>query len=186
MAQTIVQRHTARCAYQGRDPLAGWTRCHALCLWSRHQKRGFFWKKKETQEQSPLHSEQPPEQGKAIVDGYSPTHFSVNGELIEGPIFLLPTRAFVWKVSFSFDEIAIDSLVLAHTIRPRIKLLLLGSGPHFKVPSPELREFFRSKGIAIEAMSSRHAASTWNILNQENRAVAAALLPCGDIPQAKK
>ena len=42
--------------------------------------------------------------------------------------------------------------------------------------SPEIVQYFKSKGIYVEATTSNSAASTFNILNAEERNVAAALL----------
>jgi NADH dehydrogenase [ubiquinone] 1 alpha subcomplex assembly factor 3 len=47
------------------------------------------------------------------------------------------------------------------------------------MPGPlpkEIYDYFRSRGIVIEATSTANAASTFNILNAEGRNVAAALL----------
>ncbi|ERN09260.1 hypothetical protein AMTR_s00149p00044270 [Amborella trichopoda] len=57
------------------------------------------------------------------------------------------------------------------------EIFVLGCG-RFTVPiDPELMRFIRSNGMKLEAIDSRNAASTFNILNEEGRMVAAALLP---------
>ncbi|MCL7050458.1 hypothetical protein MKW94_001799, partial [Papaver nudicaule] len=58
-------------------------------------------------------------------------------------------------------------------------ILLLGTGRQVQHVDPELRRFIRSTGMKLEAIDSRNAASTFNILNEEGRIVAAALLPYG-------
>ncbi|WZY91727.1 hypothetical protein YC2023_064056 [Brassica napus] len=45
--------------------------------------------------------------------------------------------------------------------------------------TPEVRQFVKSIGMKLETVDSRNAASTYNILNEEGRVVAAALLPYG-------
>lgn len=42
--------------------------------------------------------------------------------------------------------------------------------------NPELFGYFSRKGISIEHMTTKHAISTFNVLNAEGRGVAAALL----------
>lgn len=42
--------------------------------------------------------------------------------------------------------------------------------------SPDIIQYFKSRGIYVEATTSNSAASTFNILNAEERNVAAALL----------
>ncbi|KAF9669725.1 hypothetical protein SADUNF_Sadunf14G0137000 [Salix dunnii] len=60
-----------------------------------------------------------------------------------------------------------------------LEILILGCGRYTQPVDPELRRFIRSTGMKLEAVDSRNAASTYNILNEEGRLVAAALLPYG-------
>ncbi|MBA0781589.1 hypothetical protein Gotri_002499 [Gossypium trilobum] len=60
-----------------------------------------------------------------------------------------------------------------------LEILILGCGRYIEPVDPELRRFIRSTGMKLEALDSRNAASTYNILNEEGRIVAAALLPYG-------
>ncbi|CDO97876.1 unnamed protein product [Coffea canephora] len=46
-------------------------------------------------------------------------------------------------------------------------ILILGCGRHIQPVSPDLRQFIRSMGMNLEAIDSRNAASTYNILNEE-------------------
>ncbi|RVW15531.1 hypothetical protein CK203_028351 [Vitis vinifera] len=59
------------------------------------------------------------------------------------------------------------------------EILILGCGRHIEQVDPELRRYIQSTGMKLEAVDSRNAASTYNILNEEGRIVAAALLPYG-------
>lgn len=43
--------------------------------------------------------------------------------------------------------------------------------------SPALQKRFRQRGIQVETMVSRRAAATYNILVEEERSVACALIP---------
>ncbi|RYQ88122.1 hypothetical protein Ahy_B09g095521 isoform B [Arachis hypogaea] len=71
------------------------------------------------------------------------------------------------------------SLSLFQIIRPIPEILIIGCGRYIQPVHPELRQFVRSTGMKLEAVDSRNAASTYNILNEEGRIVAAALLPYG-------
>lgn len=64
-------------------------------------------------------------------------------------------------------------------MRPIPEILILGSGRYIERLNPELRRFIRSTGMKLEELDSRNAASTYNVLNEEGRIVAAALLPYG-------
>ena len=78
-----------------------------------------------------------------------------------------------------FSEITADSLSIFKTVWPISEILILGCGRYIEPLDPALRRFIRSTGMKLEVLDSRNAASTYNILNEEGRIVAAALLPYG-------
>ncbi|KAL2930476.1 NADH dehydrogenase [ubiquinone] 1 alpha subcomplex assembly factor 3 [Bienertia sinuspersici] len=51
--------------------------------------------------------------------------------------------------------------------------------PHIEPVNSEIRSYVRSVGMKLEVVDSRNAASTYNILNEEGRIIAAGLLPYG-------
>jgi hypothetical protein len=54
--------------------------------------------------------------------------------------------------------------------------LLIGTGEtHYPLPY-EFIKYFMDRGISVESMKSKHAATTFNLLNSENRNVAAAIV----------
>ncbi|KAJ0748659.1 putative NDUFAF3/Mth938 domain-containing protein [Helianthus annuus] len=71
------------------------------------------------------------------------------------------------------------SLSIFQAVRPIPEILILGTGRYIQPVDPEIRKFIRSTGMKLEAIDSRNASSTYNILNEEGRIVAAALLPYG-------
>ncbi|XAO25545.1 hypothetical protein I312_104373 [Cryptococcus bacillisporus CA1280] len=64
---------------------------------------------------------------------------------------------------------------------PRPEILLLGTGERAWPAPKRLREYISSLGIQLDVMDSRNAASTYNLLVEEGRRVAAALCPLGPI-----
>lgn len=58
-----------------------------------------------------------------------------------------------------------------------IDLLILGTGPTMRRAPAALIKAAAARGLAIEAMDSRAAARTYNMLLAEGRRVAVALLP---------
>lgn len=60
------------------------------------------------------------------------------------------------------------------------ELLVLGCGRSIQPLPAGLREGLSAKGISVEASDTPNAVATFNILNQEGRSVAAAMLPLGD------
>ncbi|KAJ0989970.1 hypothetical protein J5N97_008326 [Dioscorea zingiberensis] len=110
--------------------------------------------------------------------GYTDTGFTVNGVKYEGSLLVIDNKLMSWSPK-RLSEITAESLSIFQIVRPIPEILILGCGRHIEPLSPELRSFIRSTGMKLEAVDSRNAASTFNILNEEGRVVAAALLPYG-------
>ncbi|KAG4151561.1 hypothetical protein ERO13_D04G073000v2 [Gossypium hirsutum] len=109
---------------------------------------------------------------------YTETGFTVNGVNYEGSLLCVGNLVTSWGPR-KFSEITPQSLSIFQIIRPIPEILILGCGRYIEPVDPELRRFIRSTGMKLEALDSRNAASTYNILNEEGRIVAAALLPYG-------
>ncbi|XP_039128131.1 LOW QUALITY PROTEIN: NADH dehydrogenase [ubiquinone] 1 alpha subcomplex assembly factor 3-like [Dioscorea cayenensis subsp. rotundata] len=114
--------------------------------------------------------------------GYTDTGFTVNGVKYEGSLLIIDNKLMSWSPK-RFSEITAESLSIFQIVRPVPEILILGCGRHIEPVSLELRRFIRSTGMKLEAIDSRNAASTYNILNEEGRVVAAALLPYGETLQ---
>ncbi|KAK7386206.1 hypothetical protein VNO78_26250 [Psophocarpus tetragonolobus] len=110
--------------------------------------------------------------------GYNDTGFTVNGIEYEGSLLCVGNFLMSWKPK-KFSEVTADSLSLFQVVRPIPEILILGCGRNIQHVDPELRRFIQSTGMKLEAVDSRNAASTYNILNEEGRIVAAAVLPYG-------
>uniref|UniRef100_A0A5B7BW90 NADH dehydrogenase [ubiquinone] 1 alpha subcomplex assembly factor 3 n=1 Tax=Davidia involucrata TaxID=16924 RepID=A0A5B7BW90_DAVIN len=110
--------------------------------------------------------------------GYTETGFTVNGAKYEGSVLCVGNLLMSWSPN-KFPEITPESLSIFQTVRPIPEILILGCGRHVEQVDPELQRFIRSTGMKLETLDSRNAASTYNILNEEGRMVAAALLPYG-------
>ncbi|XP_028754745.1 NADH dehydrogenase [ubiquinone] 1 alpha subcomplex assembly factor 3 isoform X1 [Neltuma alba] len=110
--------------------------------------------------------------------GYNDTGFTVNKVEYEGSLLCVGNLLLSWKPK-KFSEITSDSLSIFQILRPIPEILIIGCGRHMQQVDPELRRFIRSTGMKLEAIDSRNAASTYNILNEEGRIVAAAVLPYG-------
>ena len=66
-------------------------------------------------------------------------------------------------------------------IRPVPEIVVIGCGSRARPSAvdPELIRALRAQGSAVEIMATAKAAALFNILNQEGRRVAAALIPAG-------
>ncbi|KAE9459924.1 hypothetical protein C3L33_08169, partial [Rhododendron williamsianum] len=110
--------------------------------------------------------------------GYTDEGFTVNGVAYEGSVLCVGNLITSWSPK-KFAEITADSLSMFQIVRPIPEILILGCGRYIQQVDPELRRFIRSTGMKLEALDSRNAASTYNILNEEGRIVAAAFIPYG-------
>ncbi|KAL5550557.1 hypothetical protein UlMin_000733 [Ulmus minor] len=109
---------------------------------------------------------------------FSETGFTVNGVDYEGSLLCVGNLLTSWSPK-KFSDINPDSLSIFKIVRPIPEILVLGCGSDTKPVDPELRRFIRSTGMKLEAVDTRNAISTYNILNEEGRIVAAALVPYG-------
>ncbi|KAF9937435.1 hypothetical protein BGZ67_001273 [Mortierella alpina] len=62
-------------------------------------------------------------------------------------------------------------------MNPRPEILIIGTGKSFAPLSPAVRSVIRGLGLQVDMMSTANAAATYNMLAEEGREVAAALLP---------
>lgn len=62
-------------------------------------------------------------------------------------------------------------------MNPPIELLLIGTGDkiHHEIYL-KVRESLKNQGVVVEVLDTTNACATFNILNSENRQVAAAIL----------
>ncbi|GAB2293422.1 hypothetical protein Dimus_027622 [Dionaea muscipula] len=113
-----------------------------------------------------------------VFQEYDETGFKVNGVKYEGSVLCVGNLLLSWSPK-KFSEVTLDSLSIFQILRPVPEILILGCGKYIEPVGPELKHFIRSMGMKYEAVDSRNAASTYNVLNEEGRITAAALLPYG-------
>lgn len=109
---------------------------------------------------------------------FTDTGFKVNGVHYDGSLLCVGNLLMSWTPK-KFSEVTPESLSIFQTVSPVPEILIIGCGRHIQQVNPEVRQFIRSTGMKLEAVDSRNAASTYNILNEEGRIVAAVLLPYG-------
>ena len=109
---------------------------------------------------------------------YGPGYVAVNGVRHESSLVVLPDRIMEnWNVQ-SIETLAQDDIEELALLKP--ELVLLGSGDALHFPNPKLLARLVAAGIGTEVMDTRAACRTYNILAEEGRNVAAALV----IPKA--
>ena len=98
----------------------------------------------------------------------------INGATHTASLLLLPEQPLrPWPVP------AGASLALEHfqdLLDCQPELVVLGTGAVLKLPSPEIYGAMLQQGIGLEAMTTAAACRTYNLLAQDGRKVAAALI----------
>eukprot|EP00890_Picochlorum_soloecismus_P004367 jgi/Picsp_1/4931/NSC_02295-R1_protein len=118
----------------------------------------------------------PPDVGLVQVDGCLPDGFIVGDVQVKGSIFCTGDLWFSWKVK-GLEDVTEESLSLIDVVRPVPDLLVLGCGDQIRPVPRELMDALRRRYMSVEALDTRNAVSTYNILTSEGRKVAGAFLP---------
>jgi len=105
---------------------------------------------------------------------YGKGYVAVNGVRYESSLVVLPDRVIDhWDVG-SVETLTQDDLGELAKLKP--ELVLLGTGDSLHFPNSKLLTVLLSAGIGTEVMDTYAACRTYNILAQEGRNVAAALV----------
>lgn len=119
-----------------------------------------------------LHQDYP--SGLNRFTAYGETYVMVNGARIENSLIVFPEELIAdWQVS-GFDALC------EHHFEPLVhaapEIVLLGTGQTQRFPHPKLFRGLFDARIGVEVMDSAAACRTYNILMDEGRRVAAALI----------
>jgi uncharacterized protein len=128
---------------------------------------------------------------KVILQGFGPTGFDVNNLVkkvdpkemaisgsihMNGSILAFPFGCFLWNVKTA-KEVTLESLAPVILHRPNLEYLFLGCNQ--SISRQELDRIqieFRKQNIVVEQLDLATTVGTFNILNAEDRQVAAALV----------
>ncbi|CAA7259364.1 unnamed protein product [Cyclocybe aegerita] len=120
----------------------------------------------------------------------------IDGLVIPGACIFLEGKVFLWDVPTSnlssrmkehrWQDWSEERFQLFDTVVPRPEILLLGTGKTIVQPPPFVRDHLTKLGIQLDVMDTRNACSTYNLLAEEGRRVAAALLPMSPYSWPKK
>lgn len=111
-----------------------------------------------------------------MLQGYGDGGFRVTGaERLEGSHILFPEGHTPWHAK-SADEITLESLHPVLEKADVIDILIIGCGPEFLPIPDKLQEGLREYGIVLEWMDTGAGCRTFNVLQVEERPVAAALI----------
>ncbi len=113
----------------------------------------------------------------SIIQGYTAGHFRISGTVYQGGVFVMPETVISWSET-ALDTLKVDSFSPLAEHGSEIDILLLGTGSDFGFVSATLRRGIKDRfGLGVDFMDTGAACRTFNMLQAENRRVAAALLP---------
>lgn len=109
-----------------------------------------------------------------IFTGYGDGYVLVNQTRYEKNLIVLPDQLFEdWPVT-SVKEL--EAQHFDHLLPHSPEIILLGTGTRHQFPNHLLLGQLAKKGIGIEIMDTKACCRTYNILVEEGRRIAAALL----------
>ena len=108
------------------------------------------------------------------ITGYGPGWVGINGEKVTGSVIVASTGERVaWNAS-RFEELGDAHFAQIAQLAPEVALF--GSGSRIRFPRPAWLKPLIDAGVGLETMDTAAACRTYNILAQEGRRVAVALL----------
>lgn len=103
------------------------------------------------------------------IDGYGPGFFRIGGQVIEGPVTVMPSGIANWG---GYDDT--DALL---AMVGKVDVVFVGTGAEITHPPAAFRHLMEAAGLGVETMASPAACRTYNVLLSEGRRVALALFP---------
>ena len=111
----------------------------------------------------------------ATIDAYGDGGFRFAGMSHRGSLLCLPSGMYAWGVTRP-GELTLASLAPVLEVADAIDVLFIGFGQDIAALDPAIRPAFRERNVIVEAVATRGAVSTYNVLLAEQRPVAAALI----------
>lgn len=109
-----------------------------------------------------------------VIRSYGGGAFVVSGQRYETSLILTAEAAMPWETN---GELTISTLEQLLSDCMGVDIFIVGSGKTQQFFSPaSLRELRQRYGVAIEVMDTGAACRTFNVLQAEDRHVAAALM----------
>ena len=117
---------------------------------------------------------QPDKSDVQAISGYGPGWVGVNGEKITHSVIITSSGDRIAWESDTFE--GLDAGHFAKLAETGAEIVIFGSGARIRFPKPAWLTPLIARRIGIETMDTAAACRTYNILAQEGRSVAVALL----------
>ena len=116
---------------------------------------------------------QPDQSDAQTISGYGPGWVGVGQEKITHNV-VLGSRGERLAWAGSYEELAPEHFEQIAALK--VEVVIFGSGPRIRFPKPAWIASLAARRIGVETMDTAAACRTYNILAQEGREVAVALL----------
>ena len=117
---------------------------------------------------------QPDRSQAPTITGHGPGWVTVNGERIDPRVVIASGgQRLVWAAT-SFEALTAEHF--ARLVDLDVEVVIFGSGGRLRFPRPAWIAPLMARRTGVETMDTAAACRTYNILAQEGRTVAAALL----------
>lgn len=113
-----------------------------------------------------------------LFRSYNEQGFAIQGTICVGSVFIHDKLHAAWSPQ-KVNDITPESLAALELLEPKPDLLIVGTGKHIASLSKEVERYCREIDVKVETSDTANAASTFNVLVEEGRCVAGALLPVG-------
>lgn len=113
--------------------------------------------------------------GQYAIDSYGNMGFRFADMSHKGSLLILPDAMSNWPVKDG-DELVENQFNKIIQQADSIDILILGMGDKMHFPPKPIRQICQQAGIVIEFMSTSNAVRTYNVLLDEKRRIAAALI----------
>jgi uncharacterized protein len=117
---------------------------------------------------------QPDKSDVQSISGYGPGWVGVDGEKITHSVILSSRGERIAWPAERFEDLGAEHFELLAQVEAEV--VIFGSGPRIRFPQAAWLRPLMAKRIGIETMDTAAACRTYNILAQEGRSVAVALL----------
>jgi uncharacterized protein len=118
-------------------------------------------------------------EGKNLITAYTDDYITINQQHYSNSLIVMPDSLITDWASSSNQALTFDNLTAIDfekitALKPEV--VLLGTGKIHKFLHPKTSALLIQQGISLECMTTAAACRTYNILMNEGRNVAAALI----------
>ena len=108
-----------------------------------------------------------------IFTGYGEGYVAINNQRFEHNVLVMPGRDITQWEPAGFDALCAADFSALLALQPEI--VILGTGDTLRFPKPELTRPLAAAHVGFEAMDTKAACRTYNVLVAEGRQVVAAI-----------